>query len=76
MEQESDIGLNLGEDLPQHFQNFMTNMDSFDIPNFDTAFDHSPIYTANILNQNTPQASATYISKIDQNNEDAGYVRC
>lgn len=63
-----------GDDIPQNFQDFITSMDNFDLPNFDTAFDQSPIYTANIENHNTPQATTTYIARIDENNEEAGLV--
>lgn len=67
-----DQDLNSSLDLSTNFEDFISSIDNFQIPNFDTAFDQSPIYTADILNKNTPQASTTYIAQIDRNNEDAG----
>ncbi|XP_054263140.1 metal regulatory transcription factor 1-like [Macrosteles quadrilineatus] len=71
MDQNNEFSL--GEDLPQ-FQDFSSNMEFLEIPNFDTAFEQSPIYTANILNHNTPQATTTYIARIDHNNKEAGFI--
>lgn len=44
----------------------------FDALNFDTAFDQCPVYTPKICNENTPQATTSYIAKIDANNENKG----
>ncbi|XP_075232950.1 uncharacterized protein LOC142331138 [Lycorma delicatula] len=46
----------------------------FDILNFDTAFDQCPVYTPKICNENTPQATTSYVAKIDANNENKGYI--
>lgn len=47
-------------------------IDSFDVPNFEGAFDDCPVYIANISNENTPNATTSYISQIDHNNKSAG----
>lgn len=53
-------------------QDFMNCIDSFDVPNFEGAFDECPVYTASISNENTPNATTSYVSQIDHNNESAG----
>lgn len=45
--------------------------DSVDFSDFDHAFETSPIYTARI--ENGVEQSTTYVAKIDENDESAGY---
>ncbi|RZF39756.1 hypothetical protein LSTR_LSTR003417 [Laodelphax striatellus] len=46
----------------------------FDSLLFENSIDDCPVYTTTISNENTPQATTSYVARIDPNNANKGYI--